>query len=1307
MSRHIRIIVKLLLFTFLAGSIATASPAVTVTADTPGFPNIIASIPLDSPRGIGTNPTTNRIYAGTRKDIAVIDGTTNQILTTITGPSNVGFAYEVEVNHVTNKIYVGYYTSATVGAVSVIDGATNSITTRSTGSIYELQVNTTANRIYYTERTSSGYTVVVADGNGQPLSSIPLTGAIVEGDLRINESTSRIYHAKEGSIAVYDTNLSLLSPITLSQGEVPYRLALIPQANRLYAGVDYQGQVRVVVIDMTTHLVVQRVDIPVNIGFGTFYLIANPATNHIFIDVADHLYLLDGSTNTVTADGGLNGSADGLAVNLQTNRVYRTTATSIGSDVVHVIQDEEGTPPGLITVTTVVDELNNNGNCALREAIRAANLNVSVDACPAGSSSATDTIDLPPGTYTLSIAGSGEDAAATGDLDITDNLTIFGGNADTRIIDGGRLDRVFHVIGAVSVDISAVTIRNGQTQSSQHGAGIYNAGGALSLHNSTVRDNQGQGYGGGVANSSDGDLSVAGSLISNNTANFGGGGIYNLGRVHLINASVEGNKGDSQGGGIHNSGGTITLYYSTVISNTSFFGGGIFNRDAGGTSLINSAVVNNVAADGGGGGIVSQSGSLNLYNSTVSGNTVGGPGGGILATANSTVTLNNVTITNNMATDKFYLGDGGGISSGNSTINLSNTILAGNKDSGNNAPDCSGTVTSQGYNLIQSTASCTIIGDTTGNKLSMNPGLRPLQISSTQFPNGTTLIHPTLSNSPAINAGNPSIPGSTDTSCRNDDQRGVSRPDGHPDWGVRCDIGAYERELATPDSDGDGLPNEWELHGYNGLDLPAMGADPNHKDIFIEIDYMKEAGFICSNIISCRVGHDHKPDQEAIDMVVEAFKNAPVSNPDNINGINLHVDLGSESTMKFVRGSPVKWGALSRSDALPHDDYTVTDNPGNEFPQIKSKYFESSRKGIFHYTIFVHESEAAGTAEIPDDSILAGTPGDDLLVAFPNFAQNSKPAIWQAGVFMHELGHNLGLRHGGSDDIKFKPNYLSVMNYAFTETGFWYGGEEGEIDYSRTELPPLQETDLDESKGLGGDPSSETYGTRWACPGEDSNSVPITGFEIFANRPTNWNCNTNSQGKPHIESHVRANINGNRDANGNGIFTDTLQGHFDWDKLVYDGGDIGKTTSQYQSLNRVFTSATAQRDEPPIDLDAQLPSPYRVRVTEPGNIVAIVGTTVEISFSVVNLGLNFDIYTLSGSSSRAWADLGSVPSNISVAPGQSRTITIRSTVPLGATGGVANELKLIARSQGSPRIFDVASSTTTVARNIYLPLIRK
>ena len=97
-----------------------------------------------------------------------------------------------------------------------------------------------------------------------------------------------------------------------------------------------------------------------------------------------------------------------------------------------------------ITVGTTADAITDDGSCSLREAIIAANTNASVDNCPAGSAILVDVIILPPGVYTLTIAGTNENQAMTGDLDLTDSagIAIIGDGSDTTIIDGAQIDRV-------------------------------------------------------------------------------------------------------------------------------------------------------------------------------------------------------------------------------------------------------------------------------------------------------------------------------------------------------------------------------------------------------------------------------------------------------------------------------------------------------------------------------------------------------------------------------------------------------------------------------------------------------------------------------------------------------------------------------------------------------------------------------------------------------------------------------------------------------------------------------------------------
>ncbi len=73
---------------------------------------------------------------------------------------------------------------------------------------------------------------------------------------------------------------------------------------------------------------------------------------------------------------------------------------------------------------------------------------------------------------------------------------------------------------------------------------------------------------------------------------------------------------------------------------------------------------------------------------------------------------------------------------------------------------------------------------------------------------------------------------------------------------------------SCPDADGDGLCDQWETNGLtvvvNGnsvfVDLPSMGANPNHKDIFIHADVMQSSNFFCLPVLGCVFGHTHKPD---------------------------------------------------------------------------------------------------------------------------------------------------------------------------------------------------------------------------------------------------------------------------------------------------------------------------------------------------------------------------------------------------------------------------------------------------------------
>ena len=429
--------------------------------------------------------------------------------------------------------------------------------------------------------------------------------------------------------------------------------------------------------------------------------------------------------------------------------------------------------PKTYTVTKADDTADGtcDSDCSLREAIIAANANLGAN-----------TITLPAGLYTLTIGGADENTSATGDLDITDDLAINGAGAGQTIIKGGAGwdDRIFDIpAGYISVTLNDMTIANGNANG--YGGGIYHGNtGTLTLNNSIVSGNSATGYsGGGVSHGSGGMLKLNNSIVSGNTADAGGGISSANATVLLTNSIVSGNTSSNGGGGISSNGGSLAVTGSTISGNTSTgdFGGGIASAD--GTLMVIDSTISGNTAHLNAGGIANAGGALTLTNSTISGNTAtGGAGGGInnfgaYGPFNaSTATLNNVTIANNSAPA------GGGIANGG-TLKLKNSLIAGN--SAGSAPDCSGTLASQGYNLLGNSAGCGgltdgISGDLVGSAAHpVDPKLGPLQDNG-----GATFTHALLFDSLAIDAGSPAA-------CASTDQRGITRPQG-----TECDIGAYE-----------------------------------------------------------------------------------------------------------------------------------------------------------------------------------------------------------------------------------------------------------------------------------------------------------------------------------------------------------------------------------------------------------------------------------------------------------------------------------------------------------------------------------
>jgi parallel beta-helix repeat protein len=416
-----------------------------------------------------------------------------------------------------------------------------------------------------------------------------------------------------------------------------------------------------------------------------------------------------------------------------------------------------GTFQVLIPTTFTVSNVSDSGAGSLRQAILNSN------ATPG----ATDTIVFQglPSPPTINLA------AASGQLNITDSVTIIGPGAGNLTVSGQNAIRVFNVENATSVitvSISGMMIAGGN--------GIPVSGGTAS-------------DGGGVR-VTDENLTLDGVVITGNSVggtNDGGGiGITSVTNLVIRNSTVSGNTAADSGGGIYFfSGGSLLLENSTVSGNTApglNGGGGIYFFGAvaaGGFTIRNSTVANNSATNAttgasGGGGIVLRSftGTTLIQDSTISGNTsastsvTDGLGGGGIALATGSAT---------------------------SILTLQNTIVAGNT-SANLRPDFSAIAASTvnaNFCLIGAADTFTLSG-TSGNNLSgtvaapLNPMLGAL--ANNGGPTQTMLPDAA---SPVINAGsNALIPVGVTT-----DQRGPGFP---RIQGGTVDMGAVERTIAVP-----------------------------------------------------------------------------------------------------------------------------------------------------------------------------------------------------------------------------------------------------------------------------------------------------------------------------------------------------------------------------------------------------------------------------------------------------------------------------------------------------------------------------
>lgn len=324
---------------------------------------------------------------------------------------------------------------------------------------------------------------------------------------------------------------------------------------------------------------------------------------------------------------------------------------------------------------------------------------------------------------------------------------------------------------------------------------------------------------------------------------------------------------------------------------------------------------------------------------------------------------------------------------------------------------------------------------------------------------------------------------------------------------VETNTGTYAGLLSTgtdpndPDTDHDGLSDGDEVLGTTlGLDLPALGVSPVHRDILLEFDWFDDAN-------ECGA-HSHRPTPQAIGIFTQAMAQADLPNPDGTPGIHIVADYG-------------QGGAFTGGEQVQDGDGVLTFGVGSpEYLGIKEGHFAVERQGYFHYVILPHRyftnSNSSGQAELP---------GDDMIVSL--YCAGSDQNV--ANTIMHELGHNLLLRHGGDVDLNYKPNYNSVMNYLYQFPGVdndCTPPGNGVLSYSYGARVTLNENGLNESEGICGLPAG--VGIDW---NDDA---------VFSTTPS-----------------VVADVNRNPSTGAGDGILGVLTDHDDWHSLFYQAVQTG------------------------------------------------------------------------------------------------------------------------------------------------------
>ena len=370
---------------------------------------------------------------------------------------------------------------------------------------------------------------------------------------------------------------------------------------------------------------------------------------------------------------------------------------------------------------------------------------------------------------------------------------------------------------------------------------------------------------------------------------------------------------------------------------------------------------------------------------------------------------------------------------------------------------------------------------------------------------------------------------------------------------IECDNDSELDELGI--EVGDGICDEWEDHSnpndedwliisdrllgldgtyrHNCLDTHSDGCGSDKRDIFVEIDWIDS----------------HKPDPKALEEVQDSFDK---------HNIRLHLQVNDEPAYGHLPG--IAFPGCDNSNECPMGfDQLKSSTFGTAEEQDRNDWVNERylKHQVFHYALFGHHDESSSTSS-GEGEIL----GNDFVVHLSKFTGKVGSTDQQAGTFMHELGHNLGLHHGGSmfDTTNNKPNLFSVMTYVRQFSDF---DQNRNLDYSEQKLGHHHSTDVAQgawrtatewainetavqgyARGLWAYDEHETEPIIFSCPDEAPNSFSAD-YLTGAQGGVDWKCDGD------IQNDGRFALNVNNFAANPTPPDEYLDGYDEWDTLNF------------------------------------------------------------------------------------------------------------------------------------------------------------